>query len=406
MNQLPLFRPLAWSVSVSELTRYLRDLLEGDETLQDVWVQGEISNLSRPSSGHLYFTLKDADSTLRCVMWRPNVSRQIIQPRVGEAVEAHGKISIYEASGQYQLYADLIRPLGEGLLYQEFQRLKARLEVEGLFDPERKRPVPAWPHRIGVVTSPTGAAFQDVLNTLRRRFPLVEVILAPTLVQGDDAPPGIKAALAHLNDVVHPDVILLARGGGSIEDLWAFNDERVVRAVVNSTAPVITGIGHETDFTLADFAADLRAPTPTAAAELATPNQADLRVTLSEIEGNIGRAFESIVQLHQYDFQILKTRLARSSPIGRIQTDRQRLDDLSVRSEIATQHYLELLQARLAGQAQRLTALSPSAVLSRGFAIVTGTDGEVVWRVDQVDPGDDIQVRVSDGSFGAKVDEG
>ena len=200
MDQLPLFQPLAWSVSVSELTRYLRDLLEGDENLQDIWVLGEISNLSRPSSGHMYFTLKDADATLRCVMWRNNVSRQIIQPRVGDAVEVHGKISIYEASGQYQLYADLIRPLGEGLLYQEFQRLRARLEAEGLFDPERKRPVPVWPHRIGVVTSPTGAAYQDILNTLQRRFPLVEVILAPTLVQGDDAPPGIRNALAHLND--------------------------------------------------------------------------------------------------------------------------------------------------------------------------------------------------------------
>ena len=279
MTQIPLFQIPTWSVT--ELTRYLRDLLESDENLQDLWVEGEVSNLSQPSSGHLYFTIKDSSSALRCVMWRNAVTRQAFLPRDGDAIEVHGNISLYEASGYYQLYADLIRPAGEGALYQEFLRLKAQLESEGLFDPLRKKPIPAWPRIIGIVTSPTGAALRDMLRTIKRRYPPVEIILAPTAVQGEEAPAGILTAIDSLNRVVKPDVILLARGGGSIEDLRAFNDESIARAIVDSQAPVITGVGHETDFTIADFAADLRAATPTAAAELATPDQADLRQALS-----------------------------------------------------------------------------------------------------------------------------
>ena len=231
VEQLALFE-LSPRWTVSTLTRYLRQLLESDANLQDVWVQGEISNLSRPASGHLYFTLKDSGASLRCVMWRNEAARVRLALQDGQSVEAHGKISLYEAGGQYQLYADLVRPLGEGALYQEFLRLKALLEAEGLFDTARKRPLPDSPRQIGIVTSPTGAALRDILNTLRRRLPLVKVILAPTPVQGDEAPPAIVSALRSLNRVGAPQVIILARGGGSIEDLWAFNDERVVRAVV------------------------------------------------------------------------------------------------------------------------------------------------------------------------------
>jgi len=230
MEQLSLFAPPTWSVS--EITRYLRDLLGGDPTLQDLWVLGEVSNFSRPSSGHLYFTIKDSTATLRCVMWRTTAMRQSYIPREGDAIEVHGSINVYEAGGQYQLYADLFRPAGEGVLYREFLRLKAQLEAEGLFDTERKRPIPEWPHRIGIITSPTGAALRDMLDTIRRRYPLVEVVLAATAVQGEEAPAGIVKALEGLNRVARPDVILLARGGGSIEDLWAFNDERVARAIV------------------------------------------------------------------------------------------------------------------------------------------------------------------------------
>jgi exodeoxyribonuclease VII large subunit len=269
MEQMPLFQPAHWSVT--ELTRRVRLLLDTDPELQDAWVQGELSNLSRPASGHVYFTLKDSGASLRCVMWKTDAARLRVAVQDGMAVEAHGHVSVYEAGGQYQLYVDTLKPAGEGALYAEFLRLKALLEAEGLFDAARKRSIPDLPRRIGIVTSATGAALRDILNTLRRRLPLLEVVLAASPVQGDEAPAALALALAELNRVAEPDVILLARGGGAIEDLWAFNDERVVRAVIASRAPVICGVGHETDFTLADFAADLRAPTPTAAAEMATP---------------------------------------------------------------------------------------------------------------------------------------
>ena len=296
MEQMALFDPSPrWTVST--LTHYLRELLESDASLQGVWVQGEISNLSRPSSGHIYFTLKDSGASLRCVMWRGEAVRLRFAVQDGLAVEAHGNISLYEAGGQYQLYVDSIGPIGEGALYQEFVRLKALLEAEGLFNTARKRSIPQFPRKIGIVTSPSGAALRDVLNTLRRRLPLAEVVLAPTPVQGDEAAPAIVSALQNLNRVCTPDVILLARGGGSIEDLWAFNDERVVRAIVGSVAPVITGIGHETDFTLADFASDLRAPTPTAAAELATPiTVLDLNANLSKIRGILASGMAALFQ--------------------------------------------------------------------------------------------------------------
>ena len=403
MNQLPLFQPASWTVT--DLTQYLRELIESDSNLGDLWVQGEVSNVSRPTSGHLYFTLKDAGAALRCVMWRNTVSRQTFVPQAGDAIEAHGSIGIYEVSGQYQLYADWIRPAGEGALYQEFLRLKARLEAEGLFDASRKRPIPRWPHRIGLVTSPTGAALRDMLNTLRRRYPMVKAILSPTPVQGADAPPGIVAALQGLNEFAQPDVILLARGGGAIEDLWAFNDERVARAIVSSQAPVISGVGHETDFTIADFAADLRAPTPTAAAELATPNQDDLRALLSEDLTHMRRSIESLLSGYRWELDVQRNRLRLYSPVPQIRTDRQRLDDLTRRAGAALTHRIKLQRARLSGLNQRLSALNPLAVLERGYSIVTQPDGRLVRRVHQVKPGEDLNVRVSDGDFGVQVKE-
>jgi exodeoxyribonuclease VII large subunit len=390
-------------MTITELTRYLRELLEDEPILQDLWVQGEVSNFSRPSSGHLYFTLKDTGASLRCVMWRNAALRQVQLPVEGEAVEVHGYISIYEVGGQYQLYADLIRPIGEGLLYQEFLRLKARLEAEGLFDPERKRPVPRWPRRIGIVTSPTGAAVRDILNTLARRYPLAEVILAPTPVQGVEAPPGIIAAIQNLNQTIHPEVILLARGGGSLEDLWAFNDEGVVRAVAASQAPVITGVGHETDFTLADFAADLRAPTPTAAAELATPNQADLRIDLDEQAQNLFRITSAALETQHWVLNDIQNRLKRVSPLARLQSDRQRLDEFMHRNVRTLAHRFDIERARLHSLQAQLESLNPQAVLQRGYAIVTRQDGQRVSQTAQVKPGDPLTIRVSDGSLVAEV---
>lgn len=401
MSQLPFFEPPSWTVT--DVTRYLRDLLGGDEHLQDLWVMGEVSNLSRPTSGHIYFTLKDANASLRCVMWRNTVLRQNFLPRDGDAIEVHGGIAIYEVGGQYQLYADLIRPAGEGLLYQEFLRLKARLEAEGLFDIERKRPIPKWPRRIGIVTSPTGAAIRDMLNTIQRRFVLVEVILAPSAVQGLEAPASIIAALVDLNRVARPDVILLARGGGSMEDLWAFNDEGVARAIVASPVPVITGVGHETDFTIADFAADLRAATPTAAAELATPNRADLLISLSELSERARRTAATRLQEIKWELAELLNRLRLRSPQARWRSDRQQLDDLSHRSSVAWLSRLKLERALLEGTDQRLFALNPESILERGYALVTRQDGGVVRSVRQVAPGEALIVRVSDGQFGARV---
>ncbi|MBU2609961.1 MAG: exodeoxyribonuclease VII large subunit [Chloroflexi bacterium] len=404
MEQLSLFKsPSRWTVA--DLTRHLRQLLESNEALQNIWVQGEISNLARPASGHLYFTLKDSTASLRCVMWRSDVTRLRLALQDGMAVEVHGGIRVYEPQGQYQLQVDALRPLGEGALYQEFLRLKALLEAEGLFDPERKRAIPELPRRIGIVTSPSGAALRDMLNTLRRRYPLADVILAASPVQGDEAPLGLVAALQILNRVAQPDVILLARGGGSIEDLWAFNDERVVRAIVASEAPVITGVGHETDFTLADFAADLRAPTPTAAAELATPVtildlQAGLNFSTSRLEVAIYALFDGQRGL----LDSLQSNLRFFSPLRRVQTERQRLDDLSRRGNAAQAHRLALELSQLKGLERRLRSLNPMAVLSRGYAVVTDKQNDkIVSSAASVKTGDDLNVRVADGNFDVRV---
>ncbi len=403
MTQMPLLQPQSWSVA--QVTRYLKDLLESDHNLADLWVQGEISNFSQPRSGHLYFTIKDGSAALKCVMWRSMAQRQRYIPRNGDAIEVHGSISVYEASGQYQLYADTIRPVGEGALYQEFLRLKAQLEAEGLFDEERKRPIPEWPRRIGIVTSPTGAALRDMLNTLRRRYPLADMILAPTPVQGEAAPTGIVSALRSLNLTANPDVILVARGGGSIEDLWAFNDERVARAIAVSEAPVISGVGHETDFTIADFVADLRAPTPTAAAELATPDRVDLMAALNDQNQRLVRATLGQTAAQRWNLNELQNRLQGQTPLTRIQNDRQRLDELVHRAELALGHQMKLQGSQLSGLQRRLEALNPLAILKRGYAVVSQPDGSVVRSVTQVQASDELNVRVSDGEFKTRVAE-
>jgi len=402
MPQPSLFASVTWTVS--RLTQHIRTLLETDITLQDVWVQGEISNLGRPASGHIYFTLKDTGASLRSVMWKGDARRLNLPLQDGMEIEAHGRIGVYEPQGQYQFYADLIRPVGEGALYQEFLRMKAKLEAEGLFEAERKRPIPELPRIIGIVTSATGAALRDMLNTLRRRLPLVEVILSPSPVQGEEAPLRLIAALSAL-DAFEPDVILLGRGGGSIEDLWAFNDERVVRAVVASKTPLISGVGHETDFTLCDFAADLRAPTPTAAAELATPiTIADLSAYLQGMQTRLAASTLSLLAVHRNGLEASTARLRFVSPLRRIQTDRQRLDDFARRGLSALRHHLALETSQLRGLDRRLEALNPLAVLGRGYAVVTRQeDGKLISRVEQAKAGDEIRVRVSDGMFDGVV---
>lgn len=393
--QPDLFSP---TLTVSQLTFRIRKLLEDSPELRDVWVSGEVSNLSRPASGHIYFTLKDKNASLKCVMWKTEAARTRPILQEGSAVEVHGKIAVYEPQGQYQLIASLIQAKGEGALYQEFLRLKAMLEAEGLFASERKREIPEFPKMIGIVTSATGAALRDMLNTIRRRQPLAKVILAPSPVQGVDAPPALVNAIQSLN-LQSPDVILVARGGGSIEDLWAFNDERVVRAVAASQVPIISGVGHETDFTLTDFAADLRAPTPTAAAELATQiTLDDLKADLTFHASRLTDLISGLLSDHQTFLSAITARLKYVSPERRIQSEFQLLDELARRNATALKHSIQLQSARVDGISKRLQSLNPAGVLARGYAIITRKeDGKVVSQV--LDAKGELTVRVSDGEF-------
>jgi exodeoxyribonuclease VII large subunit len=399
MQQLPLFHSNC--LTVTEINRLSRVALESDPILQDVWVGGEVSGLSRPASGHLYLTLKDSSAALRCVMWRASASRIRI-PREGEAVEAHGHISLYEAGGQYQLYADYLQPAGQGELFAEFLRLKAKLETEGLFDPGRKRPIPRWPRRIAVVSSPIGAAWQDVQNVLGRRFPVAEVAFAPTTVQGEEAPKRICSAL-QAADRAQADVILLVRGGGSIEDLWAFNDEAVARAVAAVQTPIVTGLGHESDFTLADFAADLRAPTPSAAAELATPDREELQEQLAMYRRRLSVRMDSLLGEHRDRYRAIQLRLKAVSPLHRLQNIRQQVDDFSRRAEASMHGRITLQRARVEGLARVLDSMGPLRVLDRGYALVwREADGRLVRSVRHAPPGTRMRIQVADGKLAAR----
>ncbi len=390
--------------TVTELTGYIRGLFDADPALQDVRVEGEISNFHRASSGHLYFTIKDDRSELRCVMWRSRAEWLGFAPEDGGAVLAQGQVTVYEARGQYQLVCTALQPAGVGDLHREFELLKARLEAEGLFDPDRKRSIPPFPRRIGIVTSAGAAALQDILNVLRRRYPVAEVMLSPTLVQGRDAPPLIVAALARLNDYTDVDVILLARGGGSLEDLWCFNDEAVVRAVVASRVPVVTGVGHEIDFTLVDFAADQRAPTPSAAAELVTPDGAALRLDLQALAGRLDEAWRAALDERRSGVATAARWLERLSPQVGIQNARQRIDELVARLETRQRHALARRRDRLTATVRALEAASPRALLRRGYALVTRTsDGQRVTSVQQAAEGTSLEIALHDGRLTATV---
>ncbi|MSP11974.1 MAG: exodeoxyribonuclease VII large subunit [Chloroflexi bacterium] len=392
---------------VAWINRHIRLLLESEDLLQDVWVEGEISNFTRATSGHLYFTLKDSESSLRCVMWRDQAMRLPVLPQNGTAVVAHGRISVYEVQGIYQLYADLLQPAGAGVLHAAFEALKARLQAEGLFDAVRKRPLPPFPRRIGIVTSSRAAALRDIIRVISRRYPLVEVVLAPAAVQGADAPPQIVAALQSLgNHRPEVDLIILARGGGSLEELWAFNDEAVARAVAASPIPVVTGVGHEVDFTIVDFVADLRAPTPSAAAEMSVPDGLELHRRLMNMEGRLLENMEEALETRRERLNQLKRRLERAAPLAAIAQYRQRLDELSRRVTQPIEHKLLLHRTEVAGYRNHLAALNPRMTLARGYAIVIRQDdGRVIFRLNQVQPGDTIQVQVSDGVFSATVDQ-
>ena len=391
--------------TVSQITSYIKELFEIDFVLQDLWIEGEVSNYSRSAAGHVYFTLKDDAASIRCVMWRSVAQQQAYLPSNGEAVIAHGRISIYEVQGTYQLYIDALQPAGLGILYLQFEALKKRLEAEGLFAQERKRPLPPFPRCLGVVTSPTGAAIRDILHVLGRRYPLAEVILSPALVQGDEAPPQIVAAIEALNRHTNAEAIIVARGGGSLEELWAFNDERVARAIYSSRLPVISGVGHETDFTIADFVADVRAPTPSAAAEIAVPDQDNLRRTLDLRYNRVLALMGRQIADWRSALEARERALGRLSPEAKIASHRQRIDELTRSASASLAHQLTLQRERLRGHLLRLQSLSPFATLDRGYSITRQLrTGEIVKSVAQVVAGDPIETQVSDGRFDSTVD--
>ena len=392
--------------SVTEITAYIKERFDGDVSLQDLWLEGEISNWSRSRAGHCYLTVKDADASIRAVVWRSTADRLSFSPEDGQAVLVHGRVSVYEPQGQYQLYVDVLQPTGRGALYAQFEALKERLSAEGLFDSARKRPLTSFPKGIGIVTSPTGAALRDMLHVLGRRWPMVRVLVSPTQVQGASAPPQIVGALQRLYERDDIDTIIIARGGGSIEDLWAFNDEQVARTIAASPVPVISGVGHEVDFTVTDFVADVRAPTPSAAAEIAVPDRDRVQAQVDAASMSLTEAALRRVREAQGRLDILKRGLARLSPMVRVERDRQGADDLHRRLGRGCRYRLSLLSERVSGLVLRLQGLDPHATLSRGYAIVRKENGKTIRSTAQAAIGDVVSVCVTDGSFRARVEVG
>lgn len=395
-------------ITVSQLIGRARAALQLDTGLANLWVEGEVSNFKQATSGHCYFTLKDSKAVVPCVMWRNDAMRLARLPFDGEQVTIHGYLSVYEPQGKLQFYADRLDLAGLGRMYQELEALKARLAAEGLFDAGRKRPAPLWPRRVGIVTSASAAALRDILRTLAARYPLVDVLLAPAAVQGVDAPAQLAAALALLNQwnwgVEPVDVIILARGGGSIEELWAFNDERVVRALAASAIPVISGVGHETDFTLADLAADLRAPTPTGAAALAVPDRQELAGQLPAQRSRLHQALTGRIEGGRRQVSQSRRLLDRLSPGVQVATRRQQVDGLNRQMVRSLRHDLTVQRTRVAALRARLASLDPNAVLRRGYAVLQApASGDVITSVAQVSSGMAIRARVSDGEFDTTV---
>ena len=387
--------------SVSQVIRNLREVLAQDPVLQDVWVRGEIANLARPGSGHSYFSLRDADTTLRCVAFRGARGAELLSS--GDAIIAHGRVTVYEVRGDLQLIVDMVQPEGVGDLQLRLEQLKLKLETEGLFEPSRKRPLPKFPRRVGVVTSPSGAVWQDIQTVIRRRYPLVELLLAPTAVQGEGAASGVVDAFDTLDRIPDVDVVIVARGGGSLEDLWPFNEETVARAIFTSSAPVISAVGHETDTTIADLVADLRAPTPSAAAETAVPDRLELYSMLLTSQQLLSQNVSAQLRSNQDALEHLQSRLRRSRPD--LDLLRMRIDDMlrSVAQNLS--HDIEVKSERTGGLAMRLESLSPRDTLRRGYAIVQtqADDPAVVSDSTQVRPGDSVKVTLARGGFGAEV---
>jgi exodeoxyribonuclease VII large subunit len=395
-------RPAPRILRVSDLNRRVRVLLDGDPSLADVWVEGEVSQPSYPPSGHCFFVLKDAASQVKAVLFREELARATVRPEHGMHVICHGKVRAYEPQGSYQVYVESITPAGAGDLHQQYEALRTKLAAEGLFDAGRKRPLPRWPRRIGVVTSPMGAVWRDIGNVMRRRYPIGELILSPTIVQGATASGAIVRALHRLYADAAIDLIILARGGGSLEDLWSFNDERVVRAVIEAPMPVVVGVGHESDVTLADFAADLRAPTPSAAAEQAVPDLAQFPAILDRLRDRASAAM--IGGLADRGAFLGQEGRALTRLLPDTAAARQRAAELVDRGHRALSARTSRELAELKGLADALRALSPAATLERGYAVARLDDGTIVRDPAQAIIGEPLEVVVARGTIGTRVE--
>ncbi len=389
--------------TVTALNEYIKMKLETDEALMRVFIRGEISNFTNHKSGHFYFTVKDETSRIAAVMFRSSASKLAFIPENGMKVIVGGRVSAYVRDGQYQIYVDTLEPDGVGALYIAYEQLKAKLGAEGLFDEAKKKPLPRFPMRIGVITSPTGAAIRDIINILGRRFPIAEVVLYPSLVQGESAAPQLIEGLRYFNEKKNVNVIIIGRGGGSLEDLWAFNSEALVREVAASELPVISAVGHEIDFTLCDFAADRRAPTPSAAAELAVPERYELKRKL----GNVTARLEL---LEGKKLELLRSTLERMRKSRALTDPRNFIDDRRMALGIAEDKLynritflLERKKSALAGKTAKLDAMNPLSVLSRGYGAAFAPDGTVIRSAAQVEKGSDISLMLSDGTVRATV---
>ena len=390
-------------LSITQINEYIRTKMDADPQLSDVVVSGEISNYKMYPSGHHYFTLKDEGASLKCVMFKGNAMRLRFRPENGMKVLAMGKISVYPRDGAYQLYCTAMAVDGVGDLHAAFEQLKAKLSAQGLFDPSHKKPIPKFPGFIGIVTSAAGAALHDMLRILKKRYPLSHVLLLPVRVQGAEAPGEIAAAIRYANAYRLADVLIVGRGGGSIEDLWAFNDERVAYAIYASEIPVISAVGHEPDVTISDYVADLRAATPSNAAELAVPDQDALRQTLDAMTASMATSVSRQLKAAKRQLDTLSASTALQSPLGYLQQRRRVLQLLSNQLSAYQERQLALKKQRYIGVTAKLDALSPLKVLTRGYAMTQLDDGTVVRSVTQVNEKDRLLVTLADGSISAEV---
>ncbi len=394
------------ALSVKQLNFYVKSLIEGDLRLNNVYVLGEISNLKNHyGSGHIYFTLKDSDAAVSCVMFRSFASYVKFEPKDGMQVLIRGRVSVYERDGKYQIYAEEMRDAGLGDIALKFRQTKEKLEKEGLFDPESKRKIPKFPKKIAVMTSSTGAAVRDIFNILSRRWPMAEVVMCPVSVQGESAVPEMLSSLERLYSVDGVELLIIGRGGGSIEDLWAFNDERLARKIFEAPFPVISAVGHETDFTICDFVADLRAPTPSAAAELAVPDREEMLLRLKNREAGLLSLLKGKYETSKLRFEKARNSRALTNPLDAIINDRaESIDILSDKMAAALREKVNILNRSLGQSTARLDALSPLKTLSRGYAL-TSKDGKSVQSVTALKRDDVLDIRFADGTVAAKITE-